>query len=523
MIKSLKQFTKTRSEMVRGMAVAVGLAAVLALPGTGFAQNETPKVGGVLKIAHSTRIATMNVLNLSGPAEYPAIDMLYSGLTRIGMDNHPHPDLAESWSANSDATVFDFKLRPNVTFHDGTPLTSDDVVATFEAIQDPARGASARSVLTMVKKVEAIDNLTVRFTLTVSYADLPVAVAHANARIMSAKALAGPKENLENKPNGTGPFKLESYDSSRMTRLVRNDNYFIEGVPYLDAVELHLFPDLTAQSANYLSGNMDVLLAVEQADYDRIDKAPGSNALRVASGRFVNVVMRFDQKPFDDVRVRKALAMSIDRQTLVDVILEGLGRPARDNILSPEYAYVIDSPEIPYDTAAAKQLLADAGYPDGIKIDLVASNRPAIRGQVAIAIKQMALPAGFDINVKSMPHDTYLANYWRKGNFYMAYWGMRSTPDGAFTLLLTSDASYEDTAWNNKEFDAIVAKARSTPDDSERAQLYAEAQKLILRDTPYIIPFFQDVLTASRDGVKGWVVHPLNRVYYIESVWLDRN
>ena len=80
-----------------------------------------------------------------------------------------------------------------------------------------------------------------------------------------------------------------------------------------------------------------------------------------------------------------------------------------------------------------------------------------------------------------------------------------------------------DTAWNNKEFDAIVAKARSTPDDSERAQLYAEAQKLILRDTPYIIPFFQDVLTASRDGVKGWVVHPLNRVYYIESVWLDRN
>ena len=110
MIKSLKQFTKTRSEMVRGMAVAVGLAAVLALPGTGFAQNETPKAGGVLKIAHSTRIATMNVLNLSGPAEYPAIDMLYSGLTRIGMDNHPHPDLAESWSANSDATVFDFKL-----------------------------------------------------------------------------------------------------------------------------------------------------------------------------------------------------------------------------------------------------------------------------------------------------------------------------------------------------------------------------------------------------------------------------
>ena len=121
MIKFLKQIAKTPGEVVRGMAAALGLAAVLALPSTGFAQDETPKAGGVLKIAHSTRIATMNVLNLSGPAEYPAIDMLYSGLTRIGMDNHPHPDLAEGWSANSDATVFDFKLRPNVTFHDGTP------------------------------------------------------------------------------------------------------------------------------------------------------------------------------------------------------------------------------------------------------------------------------------------------------------------------------------------------------------------------------------------------------------------
>ena len=196
---------------------------------------------------------------------------------------------------------------------------------------------------------------------------------------------------------------------------------------------------------------------------------------------------------------------------------------ARDNILSPEYRYLIDSPEIPYDPSAAKKLLAEAGFPDGIKIELLASNRPAIRGQVAIAIKQMALPAGFDIDVKSMPHDTYLANYWRKGNFYMAYWGMRATEDGAFTLLLTSDDSYEDTAWNNKEFDALVAKGRSALDDNERAQIYAKAQELILRDTPYIIPSFQNVLTASRDAVKGWIVHPLNRTYYIETVWLDRN
>jgi peptide/nickel transport system substrate-binding protein len=121
-----------------------------------------------------------------------------------------------------------------------------------------------------------------------------------------------------------------------------------------------------------------------------------------------------------------------------------------------------------------------------------------------------------------MPHDTFLANVWRKGNFYMGYWGMQPTEDGAFTLLMTSDAAFEDSAWFNKEFDALVAKGRSTLDEAERAKLYAEAQQLMLRDTPYIIPFFQDVLTASRDWVKGWSIHPLSRTFFTETVWIDR-
>ena len=503
-------------------SLLIGAAAVSALPRWALAQGDAVQ-GGVLKISHSNRIATLNVLQLSGPAEYPCVDMLYSGLTRMGTDFGPVPDLAESWEGNADATEFTFTLRSNVTFHDGTPLTADDVVATFNAILDPATGSPARSVLNMIESVESVDPLNVRFGLSVPYADFPTSLAHSNARIVSAAALAGPPADLETRPNGTGPFKLESYDSATVTRLVRNENYFIEGRPYLDAVEMHLFPDLAAETTNFLSGTTDVMLNVEQADYARIAASSGITALSVPSGRFVNVVMRQDQPPFDDVRVRKALAMSVDRQLLVDIVLEGLGRPARDNILSPEFPHYMEPPEVPYDPAAAKALLAEAGHPDGIKITLVASNRPAIRGQVAIAIKQMALPAGFDIDVESMPHDTYLANVWKKGNFYMAYWGMQPTEDGAFTLLLTSDAAFEDTAWYNKEFDDLVARGRSTLDPEERAQLYTDAQSLILRDAPYIIPFFQDVLTAHRNNVHGWTVHPLSRTYYIENIWVDRS
>ncbi|HEY0120793.1 MAG TPA: ABC transporter substrate-binding protein [Rhizobium sp.] len=511
--------------MISRRTMVMGLAATALLPGINISDAlaaDTPKAGGTLKISHSTRIATLNVLNCSGPAEYPVVDMLYSGLTRMGPDNKPMADLAERWEGSEDAKTFTFYLRQGIIFHDGTPCTADDVVATFQAILNPDIPAAARSVLNMIEKIEAVDPTTVKFTLKTPFANLPISTAHPNARIVSKVALSGPREKLETTANGTGPFKLETNDSAQMVRLVKNENYFIKGKPYLDAVEMHLFPDLAAESANFLNGSMDVMLVVQQADFDRISHAAGIKAQRIPSGRFVNITMRQDQKPFDDVRVRKALAMSIDRPTLVDIVLEGLGRPAYDNLLSPEFQYAIKTPEIPYDPAAAKKLLAEAGYPDGIKIKLVASNRPAIRVQVAVAVKEMAKAAGFDIEVETMSHDTYLANVWMKGQFYMGYWGMQPTEDAAFNLLLTSNASYEDTAWKNKDFDKLVSDARSTTDDAKRRELYTKAQELMLKDTPYIVPIFEDILTASGKGTEDWTIAPLSGYFYVENVWLDK-
>ncbi len=510
----------THLPITRRSALA-GLAATTALPDLAFAQAAS-KRGGTLKISHPTRVASLNVLQISGPAEYLAVDMLYSGLTRLGIDMRPIPDLATEWTADAEAKSFLFKLRPNVTFHDGKPFTAEDVVATIKTIQDPKSASPARTVLNMITDVSAVDPLTVKFTLSASYADLPISLAHANARICSAEVLKGPLNALDTKAVGTGPFKQEVFDSARLLKLVKNPSYYQQGKPYLDAVEMNYFPDLAAETQNYLSGAVDAMLEVQQADYKRISTAPGSVGVRTPSGRFVNVVMRQDQKPFNDVRVRQAMALAIDRPTLVDIILESYGRPAADNCISPGYRYLLETASPKYDPAAAKKLLAEAGYPQGLKIPLICSNRPAIRSQVGIAIKETAKAAGFDIDVQTIPHDTYLANVWMKGQFYIGYWGMQPTEDQAFTLLFTSDAAFADTAWNNKEFDALVAKGRATIDDAERRKIYAQAQQMMIRDVPSIIPFFQDVLTANRSHVKNWVGHPLSRYFFVENVWLDK-
>ena len=495
-----------------------GLAAAAAMPAAVRGQPAA-KRGGTLRISVATRTASLNPLQVSGPSEYLAADLLFSGLLRMSTAMTAEPDLALDYAGDAAAKVFTFRLRPKVAFHDGTPFTAADVVATYRAILDPKTVSPAKAALGSLQEVEAVDPLTVRFNCAQSFADFPVATAHANARIVSAAALRD-LPGMATRANGTGPFKQDVYDSTRLLRVVRNPSYFIADQPYLDAVELPLFPDLTAEVQNLLSGTTDVMLDVQQADYKRVASAPGVVGQRVKSGRFVNLVLRMDTKPFNDARVRDALAMAIDRDTLVDLVLEGLGQPAADNVISPQYRYAADTPAAVYDPAAARTLLAAAGYPNGLKIPLVCSNRPAIRSSVGVAIQEMARPGGFDIDVQTIPHDTYLANVWMKGNFYVGYWGMQATEDAAFTLLFTSKAAFADTAWNNAAFDALVAQGAATQDDAARRAIYAKAQALMVQDKPSLIPFFQDVLTASRDRVKGWSLSPLSRSFFTERVWL---
>jgi len=480
----------------------------------------SPKRGGILKVSVSTRTASLNPLQISGPSEYIAIDMLYSGLMRMGVDNKAVPDLALDYKSDASAKMFEFKLRPGVTFHDGSPFTADDVVATYRTILDAKSASPARAALGSLQEITAVDPMTVLFTCVDSFADFPVATAHWNARIVAAHSLKD-LVALNTRANGTGPFRQDVFDSERLLRVVRNDRYFVPGQPYLDAVELPLFPDLTAEVQNLLSGATDVMSEVQQADYKRVSSAPGVIGQRVASGRFVNVVMRMDTKPFNDIRVRQALGMSIDREALIALVLEGLGQPAGDNPISPQYRYYAKTPMPAYDPASARKLLAEAGYPSGLKIPLICSNRPAIRSAVGVAMKEMAREGGVDIDVQTIPHDTYLANFWMKGNFYIGYWGMQPTENAAFTLLFTAHAAFADTAWNNAEFDSLVAAGAATLDDAKRREIYTKAQELLVHSRPCLIPFFQDVLTANRDRVKGWTVSPLQKTYFIERVWLD--
>ncbi len=504
----------------RRRLLATGTAGLglLALPRATRAQ--AAKRGGTLRVGVDQSVAKINPVIVRVNPEYLVAELLYSSLVRLGYDMSPEPDLASGWTNSPDLLEWTFTLRPNLTFHDGSACTAADVVATFEALLDPANASPARPNIGPIAKIAATDATTVVFTLSAPYADLPVALANPNAKIIPAAIAKGGLDRLNREAVGTGPFKLVSFEPERLIVVARNPAYYDPARPVVDKVEVVVYPDMTAQGSALIASDIDLMYMVAPTEYARLQKASGVTALRVPSGQFCNINMACDQKPWNDVRVRQALALTLDRNALVDFVAEGYGTPGWDTPLNSAYRFNTELPPKKADIAWAKKLLAEAGYPKGLEATLIASDSPATRTQLGVAVREMAKAAGFTINVQTMPHSTYLDQVWKKGAFYVGFYNLQPTADQIFSLLYTSNAAWNETRWNNAAFDKLVAEARTTVVDARRRELYAEAQRLMYDEVPSIIPVFFDLLGAQRQYVQGYRLHPRGAVFRLDQVWL---
>jgi len=499
-------------------SAVVSVAALAAGPAWGQAQ---PRRGGTLRVSVDQAVGVLNPLLTRVNPEYLVAELLYNGLTRLAPDMSAAPDLAQSWSANDGLTEWTFNLRSGVRFHDGSPCTARDVAATFAAILEAKTASPARPNIGPIDEVRATDDSTVLFRLKGPYADLPVALAYTNAKIIPAAIAGGGLDRLAREAVGTGPFKLAAYEPDRRVLAVRNQAYFDAPRPYVDRVEVLVYPDPTAETSALIGGDTDLMSTTPAPEFVRLSGPAGVVPLRTPSGQFLNVNMRCDQKPWNDVRVRRALALTVDREALVGFIAEGYGTPGNDTPMNAAYRFHKELPQRTPDLAQAKQLLAAAGYPNGLDATLIASDRPGSRTQLGVAMREMAKPAGFRIDVQTMPHATYLDQVWKKGAFYVGFYNMQATADAIFSLLYTSDSAWNETRWNNPDFDKLVAEGRVTTDEGKRAALYGQAQALMHEQVPSVIPVFFDLLAGRRSWVEGFVLHPRGAVFRLDQVWLN--
>ena len=493
-------------------ALAFGIAAMPAFAAT---------PGGTLRISVNVTPSRLNPMLVRVNAEYMLAEMLYSNLTTLAPDMSAKPDLALDWRSNEDASEWRFRLRENAVFSNGQPVTSADVVASFTKLLDPETSAPGRRNLGPIQSVTADGDFAVVVKTDGSFADLPVALTYPTAKIIPASVAEGDFDSLAQTPVGSGPFRLVDFRADEVAILEKRDDYFINGQPYLDRVEVKTFPDAAGSTAALLAGELELMLDVQPTDFARIGAAAGVQAMRTPSGRFLDIVMDCQRPPFNDPRVREALSLSVDREAMVELVAEGFGTPGNDSPINAAYRFHSDPSALKsYDPERAKALLAEAGYPGGLDLELVASVKPDVRGAMAVVVREMSKAGGFNIDVKTMDHPTYLEQVWRKGQFYVGHYNMQPTEGAIFNLLFTSDASWNETKWNNTAFDALVAEADRTTDTATRAALYADAQAMMRKEVPAMVPCFFDVLGARAAYVENYVQHPRAANYALHTVAL---
>lgn len=461
----------------------------------------------VIRIAYPAAVATLDPAKFRvGGLEYNYALCVFSRLTKQDTKLQVQPDLAESWDASEDLRTWTFHLRPGVKFHNGKPLDASDIVFTYGRLQDKDVGSVLRAALSVVTKVEAVDPLTVRFTLSIPYADLPAVTAGYQSMIVCESAM----DTLTTRPIGTGPFRFVEYRPGDQMVLEKNPDYFLPGVPRLDRAILRVIPEYTTAVAGLESGALDIVYDIPPELTDKLRRGSDVVVDEVATGQWQGIVMNNAFKPFDDPRVREAFIKLVDKPAFTDIATFGHGAPTVTPI-PPSHPYFRQDLLAAPDIAGAKKLLADAGFANRMTIEMFVPGSAPPMERLATAFRDAAKQVGVNVELRVVPPDKFDAEMEGKVPFNVDNFFGRTTPDLMLYAWYHSTGSWNNTLWhyNNPEVDRILDTARATGDKSKQAELYGKFQEIVAKDGPGSIVYVTNFACGLSRKVQNFAASPL--------------
>ncbi len=429
-------------------------------------------------------------------------------LVWVGEDGVPQPQLAKSWESNEDATEWILHLQEGVRFNNGKPFGADDVIWNLRHWIDPDTGSSMAARLEFLSPggIEKVDDLTVRLRLDRPEVNLLLALYDYPSMIAPE---GGWKDFYSGEPVdavGTGPFLMDSFIPDERMVLVRNPDYWQTGadgrpLPYVDRVVVTAGWDDAARLAALMGDEADVLAPGEgvvpmlKRYPDRID------VQSYITGFVTPIVMRVDTPPFDDARVRRALKWVQDRERIRKLVMP-LGRVGHDHLIPPSdpaWCPAADAGR-DQDIERARSLLAEAGYPDGIELDLAVPDGD-FRIYLAQVYKEMAAAAGITVNINLLP-TTAFWDQWMEWPFSVGGLNGRVPATANMNLTLRCGGEWNESHYCNEEFDALLDEADATADVERRREVYCRIQTLMQEDSGYLVPFWAATFGASRAEVQ---------------------
>ncbi|WP_119070859.1 ABC transporter substrate-binding protein [Aggregatilinea lenta] len=505
-----------------GIVVAVLLVAVLFLVALApsFAQDDAQS-GGTLRAAFQNEWVSLDPHTTSSYSSYQILNNVLDGLTFFDDDLNLVPWLAESWEQSEDGLTWTLHLRQGVMFSNGREMTADDVKWSWDRLIDPATGSgNAARVGPPETVIEVVDPYTVSVTHPEPFGIFPQSIGFDKASGIMAPESVG-EDGTVQIPIGTGPFMITEVEGTTRILLEKNPYYWQEGLPYLDAIEISPIPDDTVREVALRGGEVDWVLAIAPQSFDTLQSEEGIVVDTAPQLSYDYIGLNVTREPFDDARVRQAIALSLDRDQLCAVGFFGLCESLQGPIGTGSPWY-FDYMPYDQDIDAAKALLADAGYPDGFDMELMPTTQYGETERAATVLQQQLAQIGINATVNSLEWSEWLE---KEGNFeydaYICNWNGLIDADQYYYLQHHTGLYFNFTGYSNPEFDDLVDEGRSLSEFDERYGIYEQANQILVDDAPYVYMYNKLEIRAYRDYVKGFAVRP-DQANNFWTVWLDQ-
>lgn len=515
--------------MLKKLVLALALSSV-----STFALAQEPKLGGTINaVIQPEPPGLMLALVQNGPTQMVSGN-IYEGLLRYSKKLEPQPGLAESWTISPDSKTYTFKLKQGVTWHDGKPFTSADVLFSIETLK--VTHARARGNLVQLDKVEAPDDHTVVFTLKQPFGPF-IGIFEVGSMPMIPKHIyegTDIKTNpANNTPIGTGPFMLKEWKKGSFIQLVKNPNYHVKGKPYIDGIYWQVIPDAAARSVAYETGKVDVLPggSIENFDVPRVSKLPNTCVTGEGWEFFSPLAWMWlnNRNPIlANKKVRQAIMYATDREFAKDVIWNGLGKVATGPSASTIKFYTDDVPKYPYDPAKAKALLKEAGY-KGEKIRIMPLPYGETWQRWGEAVKQNLVDVGFNIETiaTDVPGSNQRNSEW---DFDISFTYLYQYGDPALGVarnyissqIVKGQLFNNLEGYSNPEVDKLFAEGAVATPDSKRKELYDKVQKILVEDVPVAWLLELQFPTIMNCKVKNLITTGIGVNDGFRDAWIDK-
>jgi len=509
-LRNLIERRMSRAAFLRaagGMAAGVSVVGLSACGGGGTettgAESGSPKKGGIVQASFSDSSTKENLdpalTTLNNDSFYTG--QIYEGLTIADTDWNVHPVLAEKWTPNSDATEWTFNLRQGAKFHDGSPVSSRDIAYTLQRLVNENVGSPLFSRLqpSLDKDgISAPDESTVVLKLKRPDSLIPLALSARHAMIVKDGTT-----DFAKTANGTGPFKLKSFSPGQSWEVVRNPAYWESGVPYLDGIRGVVVGEQSTKVQAVTSGQSDL---ADPIDYSAASTVQGSSAaslLEFKGSTYLNVAMDQTQEPFTNAKLVQAIKMAVDREKVLQAVFQGYGDVTHDVPVPPtDPFYPTDLGSDEPDIEGAKQLLADAGYTNGIDLELFTAASYGGQVDLAVAFSQVVEPAGIRVKIKQWSPDTYWDQVWLVKPMYVSYYTRRH-PNEILAVTYASNAPWNECKLKDPELDDLLSQGLKTTDEAEQKDIYGQALTLVAEKHGIAIPAFVSKLWVKKNRLQG--------------------